>query len=408
MTAKPTPTPAPARSPREAVDLDARTLTGIDLDAAFPILPEMDFFNHAGVAPLSGPAGEALAAWALDAARRAYTGGQWYKTCERVKQLAAQLIRARGPHEIALVPNTSTGLALVARGLPWRRGDHVVTTAVEYPANRYPWQDLERLGVKRIEVPQEPDGRIDVERVCDAVTDRTRVVAVSHVQYASGHRIALRPIADTVHAAGGYLCVDAIQSVGAMPVDVQRDDVDFLSADGHKWMLGPEGCGSFFCREDLCGLLHPAIIGWLNMKNAHDYANYRFEFQDDARRFEPGSWNVPGCFALAASMDLLLNVGVGQVWSRLDALTSRLCDGLLERGATLHTPRGHADEHSGIVVFDPPPVDGRSPDPGVVAGRLKKQRIELAVRSGRLRASPHFYNTPAQIDRLLDALADGG
>ena len=199
-----------------------------DASAHFPILEEMDFFNHAGVAPLSGPAGEAMAEWARDAARRAYTGGGWYKRCEHLKTLCARMIHARGPHEIALVPNTSTGLAFVARGLPWKRGDHIVTTGVEYPANRYPWQDLERLGVTRTEIPQRPDGRIDADEVCDAVTDDTKLVALSHVQYASGHRVALRDIADTVHRVRGYLCVDAIQSVGAMPVDVQRDGVDFL------------------------------------------------------------------------------------------------------------------------------------------------------------------------------------
>lgn len=390
-------------TPQTSADLPRR-VHDVDLDAAFPILREMDFFNHAGVAPLSGPAGDALAAWATDAARRAYTGGQWYKTCERVKELAARAIHARGAHEIALVPNTSTGLALVARGLPWRDGDHLVTTAVEYPANRYPWQDLERLGVTRTEVPQGDDGRIDVERVCDAVTERTRLVAVSHVQYASGHRLALRPIADKVHAVGGHLCVDAIQSVGAMPIDVQRDGVDFLSADGHKWMLGPEGCGVFYCHQDLCRELHPAIVGWLNMKDAHDYANYRFAFQDDARRFEPGSWNVPGCFALAASLELLLKVGLDEVWRRLDALTTRLCDGLTQRGMTVYTPRDDPDERSGIVVFDPPTIAGRDNAPAAVGGRLKREGIEIAVRSGRLRASPHFYNTPQQIDRLLEAL----
>lgn len=378
-----------------------------DVSAHFPILREMDFFNHAGVAPLSGPAGEAMADWARDAARRAYTGGGWYKRCEHLKTLGAHMIQARGPHEIALVPNTSTGLALVARGLPWKRGDHIVTTGVEYPANRYPWQDLERLGVRRTEIHQRSDGRIDAEEVCDAVTDDTKLVAISHVQYASGHRMELRDIAETVHRVRGYLCVDAIQSVGAMPIDVQRDGVDFLAADGHKWMLGPEGCGLFYCDEELCEMLHPAIVGWLNMQDAHNYDEYRFEFHKDARRFEPGSWNVPGAFGLAASLELLLDVGLENVWKRIDALSTHLCEGLQSKGCRVFTPRTHPAERSGIVVFDPPPPDRGGKPPAWVAADLKKKNIELAVRGGRLRASPHFYNTFEQIDRLVHALPGG-
>ena len=379
-------------------------LEGLDLAAAFPILDELDFFNHAGVAPLSGLAGEAMAQWARDAAKRAYTGGKWYKRCEHLKQLCGRMINARGAHEIALVPNTSTGLALVARGLPWKRGDHIVTTGVEYPANRYPWQDLERLGVRRTEVPQDEHGRINAAEVCEAVTDDTRLVAISHVQYASGHRVQLRGIADTVHRVRGYLCVDAIQSVGAMPIDVQWDEVDFLAADGHKWMLGPEGCGFFYCRDELSEMLHPAIVGWLNMVDAHNFGDYRFAFQPDARRFEPGSWNVPGAFGLAASLELLLEVGLENVWRRLEALTTRLCDGLEAKGYSVFTPREQPEERSGIVIFDPPPVSAGGKPPAWIAGELKKQNIEVAVRGGRVRASPHFYNTAEQIDRLVAAL----
>lgn len=404
MTAKPQNHDRPTETSPSAASDATRPIARA---AHFPILQEMDFFNHAGVAPLSGPAGEAMAEWARDAARRAYTSGGWYKRCEHLKTLCARMIHARDSHEIALVPNTSTGLAFVARGLPWKRGDHIVTTGVEYPANRYPWQDLERLGVTRTEIPQRPDGRIDADEVCDAVTDNTKLVALSHVQYASGHRIALRDIADTVHRVRGYLCVDAIQSVGAMPVDVQRDGVDFLSADGHKWMLGPEGCGFFYCHEDLCEMLHPAVVGWLNMIDAHHYAEYRFAFHKDARRFEPGSWNVPGAFGLAASLELLLDVGLDNVWKRIEALTTHLCEGLESKGCRVFTPRDNPDQRSGIVVFDPLAPERGGKPPAWIAGELKKRNIEIAVRGGRLRVSPHFYNTVEQIDRLVDALPGG-
>ena len=375
------------------------------LAARFPILEQLTFLDHAAVAPLSAPAADALRRYADQAESAAYCGAGWYARVEAVRRAAARLIGARGPHEIAFVPNTSAGLGLVARGVNWAPGDDVVITNVEYPANRYPWQDLRRQGVSVIEVPQLPDGRIDAEDVAEAITNRTRIVSISHVQYASGHRVDLPPISAMVHHAGGYLCVDAIQSVGALPVDVQASGIDFLSADGHKWMLGPEGCGIFYCHEELIEMLHPAVVGWMNMVDATDFGNYRFKLRDDARRFEPGSHNVPGILALGASIDLLLETGVDTIWSRIEALTARFCEGLRTKGYRLFSPRDSAAERSGIVVFEPPlPSLRTTPPPEQIQSALQQRGIVVAIRGGRLRASPHFYNTADQIDALVDAL----
>ncbi len=370
------------------------------LSEAFPVLGELDFLNHAGVAPISGPAADALRRYAEQAERRAYVGSGLGRRVEEIKAAAARLVHARSADEIAFIPNTSHGLSLVARGLDFDPGDNVVITDVEYPANRYPWEDLKRLGVNLIEVRQRPDGRIDPRDVCDVVDDRTKVVSLSHVQYASGHRIDLRPIADTIHKAGGYLCVDAIQSLGALPVDVRTMGIDFLSADGHKWLLSPEGCGIFYCRRELCERLHPAIIGWMSMVDAERYGDYRFELLPDARRFEPGSYNVPGILALGATIDFLLEVGIDAIWSRIDGLTTRLCEGLERKGYRVFSPRG-AGERSGIVIFDCP--DGGI-TPEEIATDLAAKNIVIVVREGRLRVSPHFYNTSQQIDRVLEAL----
>ena len=377
----------------------------------FPILDQLDFFNHAGVAPLSGPAAAAVREYAEQTAARAYVKTGMYRRVEAVRRSAAALLNAAGPHEVAFTPNTSTGLALVANGIAWERGDRVVITDVEYPANRYPWVDAARRhGLELVEVKQRADARIYIEDIVAAIGDRARLVSISHVQFASGHRIDLKPIGEAVHRAGGLLCVDAIQSVGVLPVDVRAMGVDFLSADGHKWMLGPEGAGLFYCRAELCEMLHPAVVGWLNMVDAHNYSSYRYEFQPDARRFEPGSWNVPGLVGLGASLDLLLDVGIDTVWSRVEALTQRFAEGAREKGYRIHSPREHADERSGIVIFEPP-----SPPPAPEANKaavnikrmvadLEKQNIIIVVRGGRLRMSPHFYNTDEQVDRLVAAL----
>ncbi|MCE9591954.1 MAG: aminotransferase class V-fold PLP-dependent enzyme [Planctomycetes bacterium] len=376
-----------------------------DFSREFPILGEMVFFNHAGVAPISGRAAAAMRAFADQAERRAYVKSGWYKRVNEVKESAARLINAQGGDEIAFVANTSSGIGLVARGLPWRRGDQVVISNVEYPANRYPWEDLKRFGVELIEVRELPDGRIDVEDVLDAITDRTRVVALSHVQYASGFRIDLKPIAETVHRAGGYLCVDAIQSLGALPVDVRAMGIDFLSADGHKWLLSPEGCGVFYCKRDLIPMLHPAIVGWMNMVNASEYGKYQFQFLDDGRRFEPGSYNVPGILGLGATLELFHEVGIDAVWARIEALTTRMCVGLAAKGYRVFSPRERASERSGIVVFTPPPVEARrTPPMHQIVADLEAKGIVIVVREGRLRASPHFYNTVEQVDAMVAAL----
>lgn len=365
----------------------------------FPILEKMDFFNHAGVAPLSGPAAQAMIKYATDAASQAYLHNKWYTQAHHVKKLAARLVNAPSAANIAFTPSTSAGIALLARGLDWRRGDNVITTSIEFPANRYPWQDLDRLGVQLIEINPTDEGRIDIEDVLEAITDRTRVVSLSHVQFSSGFRIQLKEIADMVHRAGGLLCIDAIQSVGAMPVDVQAWGVDFLSADSHKWMLGPEGCGFVYCEEDLIQMLHPAVIGWMNMPIRKEYTDYRFELHTDARRFEPGSYNLAGILAMGASFELLLEVGLENVWRQIEELTDQLCDGLTEKGYRVFSPREEG-EKSGIVSFTARDASRHQQ----ILDDLEKQNIILALRQGRLRASPHFYNTPQQIQRLIDAL----
>ncbi len=365
-------------------------------------MERMVFLNHAAVAPLSAPAAEAIHDYAEQAATQAYVNSQWYQRARRVKQLAARLINAAGEHEIAFVANTTSGLAQVANGLKLGPGDRVVISSVEYPANRYPWENLARTrGVELYEVPQRPDGRIDVEDVLDAVTDHTRVVALSHVQYASGYRIDLRPIADLLHQAGGLLCVDAIQSAGAMQIDVQRDGIDFLAADGHKWMLGPEGCGIFYCRADLAHRLEPNVVGWMCMEDALDFDHYRFALLPDARRFEPGSYNIPGILALGASLELLLEVGLQPIWHRIEELTAHAERRLIEKGYRIFSPRQHEHERSGILSFTPP---DDSIDPHRILAGLQQNQIEIALRAGRLRVSPHFYNTLEQIDRFADAL----
>lgn len=376
------------------------SISTIDMDAEFPVLGERIYLNHAGVAPLSARAAKAMSDSAQAAAKGQLADRDWYMRVLGVKQQCAKLVNARGKHEIAMIPNTTTGLGMLAGGIDWMAGDRVVITDVEYPANRFPWTDLKRRGVEVVEAKQGPDNRIDVDDVIALINDRTRVVALSHVQFGSGYRIDLKPIADEVHAAGGVLCVDAIQTVGVVPVDVQALGIDFLSADGHKWMLGPEGAGFLYCEEDLCQQLRPPIAGWMGRLNHLDYGNYDERYYPDARRFEPGTWNINAIHGLGESLGLLMEVGLDTVWSRVDGLCQYLREKLKTKGYKVISPP-RPNERSGIVAFDAP--EGSTPHAKTVQ-QLGDQGVVIAERMGHLRISPHFYNSIEQMDAVIDAL----
>jgi selenocysteine lyase/cysteine desulfurase len=364
----------------------------------FPITRNWSFFNHAGVAPISARAAGAIERFAREAREDAYLTGRWYHNIELVRKLAAEFIHAE-PDEIAFVKNTSEGIAFVANGLDWKSGDEIISTAVEYPSNVYPWMDVaRRFGARHIMLP-EVDARIDIQTIFDAVTARTRMIALSHVEYASGFRHDIAAIGQFCRGRGILLCVDGIQACGAVPVDVRAMNIDFLSADGHKWLLGPEGAGIFYCRKELLASLRPEI-GWMNVRNANDYGNYDFTLRPDARRFECGSHNIPGVLALGASMQLLLDIGMQTVAGRVLSLTTQLCNGLEHKGYTVISSR-RPDETSGIVSFK----SRRGNDDGIISD-LEKQKIIIVQREGRLRASPHFYQGMDDINRLLDALPD--
>ncbi|MEI6232467.1 MAG: aminotransferase class V-fold PLP-dependent enzyme [Planctomycetota bacterium] len=370
--------------------------TTFNAPAEFPILNTWTFLNHAAVAPISARAGTALAQYIHDSTHSAYLAGHWYQIADETRALAARLMNADSS-EIAFVKNTSEGLAFVANGWEWKPGDEIIGTTVEYPANVYPWMDLEkRLGLKYIQVP-EKNGRIDIADLFNAVTPNTRMIAISHVEYASGFRNDAAAIGAFCRERGILFCLDAIQSLGVLPVDVQAMNIDFLSADSHKWLLGPEGCGVFYCRKELITKLRPEI-GWLNVVNALDYGNFDFTLRDDAKRFECGSFNIPGILAMNASMQLIEEIGIDLISKRVLGLTDLLVEGLKRKGYSIFSSR---DEHesSGIVAFTSSSRDHKD-----INRDLMRQKFVLALREGRLRASPHFYNTPEQIDQLIDAL----
>jgi selenocysteine lyase/cysteine desulfurase len=373
---------------------------------AFPILRNWNFFNHAGVSPLSRAAAEALRTYTQQAQGGVYLGANWYADIESLREIAAGLINAHRD-EIAFIKNTSEGISIVAEGIDWQWGDVIVTTGVEYPANVYPWMEVSRsYGAKLLMVDEvdtaEGSRMVPTEKILQAAGDpRCRIVSLSHVEFASGQRHDLARIGQFCRENKKLFCIDAIQTIGIIPVDVKAMNIDYLSADGHKWMLGPEGAGFFYCRRELIDRTRPLMIGWMNVVDAADYGNYNYTLKPDAGRFECGTYNVAGLLALKGSLEMLSAIDPEAIFNRMKLLTSRLIKGLTAKGYRIVSPRG-LGQWSGIVSFTSP----RHSHQEIWQKLRKDQRTEIALREGRLRVSPHFYNTEQQMDDLAALLPD--
>lgn len=370
----------------------------------FPILRKWNFFNHAGVAPCPQAGADAMGRFVEQLRTQVYLDSHWYPDIERLRRSAAAMLNA-APEEIAFIKNTSEGLCTVALGLDWNAGDRIVTTAVEYPANIYPWMEVARRhGAELVMVAEETDAagarQVPLETLLREIEHpRTRLVTLSHVEFASGQRHDLGVIGRHCRERGVLFCVDAIQSMGVLPIDVRAMNIDYLSADGHKWLLGPEGAGVLFVRRELQESTRPLVVGWMNVVNAEQFGQYDYTLRGDARRYESGSLNVAGLLGLKASLELLAQLGSDAVAARLQVLTDRLVSGLADRGYTILSPRSQG-QWSGIVAFASPTHDHG----GIVTTLRTAHRTEIALREGRLRASPHFYNTERQIDDLAQHL----
>jgi selenocysteine lyase/cysteine desulfurase len=363
----------------------------------FPVTRRWAFFDHAAVAPLSARAQKAMTDWAADQAENGDVYDQrWRQRIEEVRRLAGRLLGTE-PLDIAFVKNTSEGIGIVAEGYPWHPGDNVVTAAEEYPANIYPWMNLADRGVEVRRVPSR-GSRLEVGDLRAAMDSRTRLVTLSLVEFASGFRNDVDVIGALCRERGILFFVDAIQGLGVFPLDVGQAPIDFLAADGHKWLLGPEGAGLFYIRRELVERLHAVGIGWHSVVGAMDFARTDFRLKPHAGRWESGSLNVAGITALGASLELLLDIGIRAVAARVLDLTDYLCTRAAGTGLEVFSSRRPEDK-SGIVSLVAP-----GGDPRAAVRRCRDQGIVINHRAGRLRISPHCYNTRAEIDRLLEAL----
>ncbi|MBK3748885.1 aminotransferase class V-fold PLP-dependent enzyme [Stutzerimonas balearica] len=367
-----------------------------ELENEFPQAPGLRYLNHAAVAPWPRRASSAVSQFAeQNATLGARDYPQWLKIENRLRERLARLLNAPTSADVALVKNTSEALSFVAFGLDWRAGDQIVISDEEFPSNRVVWEALQPQGVEVIQVSLAgADPEADLLAAC---TPRTRLLAISAVQYASGIRLDLDRLGHGCEQRCVLLCIDAIQQLGALPFDVQQSRCAFAMADGHKWMLGPEGLGVFYCRSDLRPQLKLHEYGWHMLEHAGDYDRSDWQPARSARRFECGSPNMLGAVALEASLSLLEEVGMHQVAASLNERMEWLRAGLRQLpGIELLSP-AQPERSAGIVTFR---LAGSANQ--ALFEQLKAEQVVCALRGGGIRLSPHFY-TPAEV--IEDTLA---
>jgi selenocysteine lyase/cysteine desulfurase len=371
----------------------------LNLSDEFPLIPGLRYLNHAAVAPWPKRASEAVRHFAEENIRRGASDySAWLKVEKRLRERLMRLLNAPTTADIALVKNTSEALSFVAFGLDWRTGDQVVISDEEFPSNRIVWEALKPRGVEVIQVNlsgADPEGAL-----LAACGPRTRLLAVSAVQFASGLRLDLAHLGAGCRQRGVLLCVDAIQQLGAQPLDVQACDCAFAMADGHKWMLGPEGLGVFYCRADLRERLSLHEYGWHMLEHAGDYSRSDWQPARSARRFECGSPNMLGAMALEASLSLLEEVGMPQVAALIAERVLQLQEGLQQiAGTHLYSPL-EPTRRAGILNFGLEGWDNQA-----LYARLREQQVICIPRGRGIRLSPHFYTTPAVIEQTLELLS---
>ena len=365
----------------------------------FPVREHALYLDHAAVCPLPSPVAEAMRRRITEQEETGYDNyREWRNNHLSCRHLGGKLVGC-APDDISIIRSTSEGLSVIAEGLDWKKGDQVVVGSEEFAANVAPWLGLARRGVKIIRFPQ-PDGRIDPNVVEEHMGEKTRLLAVSWVAFHTGWIAPLAQLGRLCRDRGIVLVVDAIQGLGVLPMHLAALGVDAIVADGHKWLLGPEGAGLMAMTADLRSRLHPVISGWRNVTlESHDYFLENLEHHSDGRKFEAGATNDIGVAGLAAALDLMAAAGQDNIQARVETLSRLLTRILLAHGWDVFSP-GSGHPIAGIVAARHPSIA-----PSDVRRRLLERRVVVSVRQGYVRFSPHFYTTRGELealDRILE------
>jgi len=361
----------------------------------FPVVNDTVFFNHSAVSPMPKRARDAGVAVFDDRWQRAsWDYFRWLDLIKDTRGRAARLLGTTADR-VAFTGNTSSGLSLVAAGLPWREGDAVAVTWPDFPTVRFPCDALRQRGVRVVEIPRR-DGRVDLDEAARLIPG-CRLVMASTVDWVTGTAVDVAGLVTLCHRAGALCCLDVIQSLGAMPLDVTALGVDFAAAGCHKWQLGPMGLGIFYVAPDREDLLSPVMVGWRSMADEEHLGDV-YRLKAGAGRFEPGTQDVASIAAYGASLSLLEEVGAETVQASIFAVLDALREGLAARGLPVISPMGDG-ERSSIMAFSHPRADE-------LYAYLMNSRVFVSPRGGCIRLAPHFYNDATDVARffaILDA-----
>lgn len=367
----------------------------MDFHQEFPLDPDIFYLNHAAVAPWPKRTAEAVQNFAKE---NCHEGSKhylnWLQQEQTLREQLQELINAKSSDEIALLKSTSEGLSVIAYGLEWQSGDEIIISDEEFPSNRIVWESLAQFGVnlKQVTLGDNPEAALE-----KAITDKTRLLSISSVQYASGAVMDLNKLGKICAANQILFCVDAIQSLGVIPFDVIANQADFVVADGHKWMHGPEGLAVFYCKQDKQDLLKLNQYGWHMIKNPGDYTTKDWDTSETATRFECGSPNMLGIHALSSSLSLLLEVGIKEISQKTIELHEYLRQQLKHQGYEILSPITKA----GITTFKAGNIDHQA-----LYKSLMSKNVVCAYRGGGIRFSPNFYQDKSVIDGALKVLSE--
>jgi len=367
----------------------------------FPVTKNLIYLDHAAVAPFHNGSKIALEEYTehfLNQGIRNYD--YWYEKTEQIRESFAKFIKA-DKTEIAFIKSTSAGLSMLANGIHFQEGENVIIPDIEFPSNIYPWLNLQRKGVN-VKFLNCEQGILDLNKLESLIDEKTRVVSISWVQFTNGYRVDLSKVSEICRNKSNqygkkiYFCVDAIQGLGALDLDISQIDIDFLAADGHKWFLAAEGSGFLYCNKSILDDIHPATVGWKSVINPLDFTNINFDLEKSAKKFEEGSMNLAGILTLGASLELFNKYCINNIEKRILNLSKYACKLLKEKNIELVTQNNDFCR-SGIVSFKTKNINADYE-------KLLKLNIQFSKRGEFLRISPHFYNIEQEIEYFVDNL----
>jgi cysteine desulfurase/selenocysteine lyase len=370
-----------------------------ELRALFPITQRAVYLNHAAVSPLPVPALEAVESQLRDVHKNGSLNFRdWLGIKESARALLAQLLNAR-PEQVAFTRNTSDGLSTVANGMTWRSGDNIVTFKNEFPSNIYPWLRLTQTAGVELRTCEEHNGRIDLDELAGLVTQHTRIIAISHVQFASGFRVDLERLGTLARKHDALLVVDTIQALGVIPTDVQGELIDVAAGAGHKWLLSPEGTGYLFLSDRARERIEPTLVGWVSVPHPEDHFNWDQGWNDGALAWETGTGPTALLYGLEASLRLIRHQGVRRIQKYLKELSDYLCSQVDLRSYEIVSSRLENEQSQIVCIRHKGGLEAMG-----LYSKLKQRRIITAPRGDRLRIAPHFYNNAEDIDALIAGL----